>query len=144
MTRIIAGAALALTPVATLMFRFNNPDALLVLLLVAAAYAVTRALEHARTSWLLLAGVLVGTGFLTKMLQAYLVLPAFALVYLVAAPTPMRRRIWQLLLTLGATGLFVNNSRRVNIFYEPFGVLRKSTRIEVCFYSYNYMAGCLS
>ena len=42
---LIAGAALALTPVAALMFRFNNPDALLVLLMVAAAYFVVRATE---------------------------------------------------------------------------------------------------
>ncbi len=94
---LLAGAVLALTPVATLMFRFNNPDALLVLLLVVAAYAVTRALERARTSWLLLAAALVGTAFLTKMLQAFIVVPVFALVYLVCAPTPLRRRVLQLL-----------------------------------------------
>src|SRR6478736_6269311 len=74
---LLAGLALAFTPVAALMFRFNNPDALLVLLLTGAAYAVTRAIERAGTSWLLLAGALVGFGFLTKMLQAFIVLPAF-------------------------------------------------------------------
>ena len=94
---LIAGAVFALTPVAVLMFRFNNPDALLVLLLVGAAYATTRAAEKASTKWLLLVGVLVGFGFLTKMLQALLVVPAFALVYLIAAPTSLRRRIIQLL-----------------------------------------------
>jgi 4-amino-4-deoxy-L-arabinose transferase-like glycosyltransferase len=95
---LIAGAVLAVTPVAVLMFRFNNPDALLVLLLVAGAYATVRALEHASTRWLLLAATFVGLGFLTKMLQALLVVPAFAVVYLIAAPTPVRRRIVQLLL----------------------------------------------
>ncbi|MCU1456880.1 MAG: glycosyl transferase [Actinomycetia bacterium] len=95
---LFAGAALALTPVATLMFRFNNPDALLVLLLVGAAYALTRALESGRTSWLLLVGSLVGFGFLAKMLQALLVLPAFGLVYLFAGPPKLGRRIRQLLL----------------------------------------------
>jgi 4-amino-4-deoxy-L-arabinose transferase-like glycosyltransferase len=94
---LLAGAATALTPVAVLMFRFNNPDALLVLLLVAAAYALTRALEGASTRWLLLVGVFVGFAFLSKMLQAFLVVPGFALVYLLAAPTPLRRRILQLL-----------------------------------------------
>src|SRR6201999_812637 len=68
---LLAGAVLATTPVATLMFRFNNPDALLVLLLVGAAYSLTRALESTRTRWLVLAGALVGFGFLTKMLQAF-------------------------------------------------------------------------
>ncbi len=94
---LLAGAVLALTPVAVLMFRFNNPDALLVLLLTVAAYAVARALEAASTRWLVLAGSLVGLGFLTKMMQAFFVVPAFGLVYLLAAPTSVRRRIWQLL-----------------------------------------------
>ncbi|RKS72768.1 4-amino-4-deoxy-L-arabinose transferase-like glycosyltransferase [Motilibacter peucedani] len=94
---LFAGAVLALTPVAVLMFRFNNPDALLVLLLMGAAYAMTRAVEKAETRWLLLAGTLIGFGFLTKMLQALLVVPGFALAYLVLAPTPVRRRIVQLL-----------------------------------------------
>ena len=102
---LIAGAVLALTPVATLMFRFNNPDALLVLLLTCAAYATVRAIEHGHTGWLVLAAALVGTGFLTKMLQAFLVVPVFALVFLVAAPTPLGGRIRSLL--WGALALVV-------------------------------------
>jgi 4-amino-4-deoxy-L-arabinose transferase-like glycosyltransferase len=94
---IIAAGVLAITPVAVLMFRFNNPDALLVLLMTAAAYAMTRAVESGRTRWIAFAGALLGFGFLTKMLQAFLVLPAFALVYLVAGPPRLGRRIWQLL-----------------------------------------------
>ncbi len=94
---LLAGVVLALTPIATLMFRFDNPDALLVLLLVAAAYAVLRAQETASTRWLVLAGALVGFGFLTKMLQALLVVPAFAAVYLATAPTTPWRRVRQLL-----------------------------------------------
>jgi 4-amino-4-deoxy-L-arabinose transferase-like glycosyltransferase len=95
---LVAGAVLALTPIATLMFRFNNPDALLVLLMVAGAYAMVRALEHGATGWLLAAGMFVGFGFLTKMLQALLVVPAFGLAYLVAGPPRLGRRIVQLLL----------------------------------------------
>jgi hypothetical protein len=95
---LLAGAVLAVTPVAALMFRFNNPDALLVLLLTGAAYAMVRALEAGQTRWLVLASTLVGFGFLTKMLQALLVVPAFALVYLIAAPNPIRRRVGQLAL----------------------------------------------
>ena len=94
---LLAGAAMALTPVAVLMFRFNNPDALLVLLMVAAAYAVVRAVEHAGTRWLLLAGALLGLAFLTKTAQALLVLPALAAAYLWAAPTGLWRRVRQLL-----------------------------------------------
>ena len=93
---LLAGAVTALTPVATLIFRFNNPDALLTLLLVAGAYAVVRALEDGATRWLVLAGACVGFGFLAKQLQALLVVPAFALVYLAAAPGSLGRRLGQL------------------------------------------------
>lgn len=99
---LLAAAVLALTPVAALMFRFNNPDALLVLLLTLATYATLRAVEDGRTRWMVLAGALVGLGFLTKQLQAFLVLPGFALAYLIAAPVPLRRRIRDGLLAVGA------------------------------------------
>ncbi len=92
---LIAGLVLALTPVAALMFRYNNPDALLVLLMTAAAYALVRALEHGRSRWLVACGVLLGFAFLAKMLQAFLVLPGFALAYLWAGPPRLGRRVWQ-------------------------------------------------
>ncbi|KUI33270.1 glycosyltransferase family 39 protein [Mycobacterium sp. GA-2829] len=95
---LLAGAVLASTPVAALMFRFNNPDALLVLLLVVAGYCVTRATERdAGRWWLLAAGVAVGFGFLAKMMQALLVLPGFAVAYLVAGAGSVRRRLAALL-----------------------------------------------
>lgn len=94
---LLAGAVMALTPVAVLMFRFNNPDALLVLLMTAAAYAVLRAIQDARLRWLLFAGVLLGFGFLTKQLQVLLVVPGFALAYLLAAPAGLGKRIVHLL-----------------------------------------------
>jgi 4-amino-4-deoxy-L-arabinose transferase-like glycosyltransferase len=94
---LLAGAVMALTPVAVLMFRFNNPDALLVLLMTAAAYAVLRSVQDARLRWLLLAGALLGLGFLTKQLQVLLVLPGFALAYLVAAPAAWGKRLLHLL-----------------------------------------------
>ena len=95
---LLAGAVMAMTPVAVLMFRFNNPDALLVLLLTVAAYATVRALERAQTSWLVVAMACIGTGFITKMLQAFVIVPVIGLVYLLFAPTPLGRRIRQLLL----------------------------------------------
>ncbi|MCA1223025.1 glycosyltransferase family 39 protein [Streptomyces sp. 8L] len=94
---LLAGVVLALTPVASMMFRFNNPDALLALLMTAAVYCVLRALEGARTKWLVGAGVLLGFAFLTKTLQAFLILPPLAVVYMVCAPAPLRRRLGGLL-----------------------------------------------
>jgi 4-amino-4-deoxy-L-arabinose transferase-like glycosyltransferase len=98
---LLAGAALATTPVATLMFRYDNPDALLVLLLTASAYATVRALEFGRLRWLVLAGTVLGFAFLTKMLQAVLVVPGVAVAYGVAAPISPSRRLAHLLATLG-------------------------------------------
>jgi 4-amino-4-deoxy-L-arabinose transferase-like glycosyltransferase len=100
---LLAGTVLALTPVAALIFRFNNPDALLVLLLVAAAYCVLRACEKDSSRWwLIAAGVLVGFAFLAKMLQAFLVVPAFAAAYLIAGHPRMRRRIADLVAAAAA------------------------------------------
>ncbi len=108
---LIAGAIVALTPAATLMFRFDNPDALLVLLITLAAYATTRAIESGRTRWLMLAGAFVGLGFLAKQLAAFTVLPGLALGYLWAGPPKIGKRIWQLLAggaaMVGAAGWWV-------------------------------------
>ena len=95
---LLAGLVLALTPVAALMFRFNNPDALLVLLMTAAAYTLVRAVENGRSRWLVLTGLLLGFAFLAKMLQAFLVVPGFAAAYLCAGPPRLGRRIWQTVL----------------------------------------------
>ena len=96
---LLAGVVLALTPVAVLMFRFNNPDALLVLLMTAGAYATVRAVDDGRLRWLALAGACIGFGFLTKMLQAFLVLPAFGLAWLAGA---QRKRVLGLAVAVGA------------------------------------------
>ncbi|MGH3723519.1 MAG: glycosyltransferase family 39 protein [Mycobacterium sp.] len=93
---LLAGLALAVTPVAVLMFRFNNPDALLVFLLVTAVWAMLRAIEDGRTRWLLLVGTLVGLAFLTKQLQVMLVIPPIALTYLIVGPVSIGKRLAQL------------------------------------------------
>ncbi len=101
---LTAGAILALTPVAVLMFRFNNPDALLTLLLIAAVYATLRAIESPERAvrWLVLGGTLVGFAFLTKMMQAFLVLPPLAIVYLLAARPTLGVRLRHLLIAFGS------------------------------------------
>lgn len=75
---VIAAVVMALTPAAVLMFRYNNPDALLTFLLIAGAWAMQRSLEVGRVRWLVLSAVFVGLGFNAKFLQAYLVLPALS------------------------------------------------------------------
>ncbi|HEY8092599.1 MAG TPA: glycosyltransferase family 39 protein, partial [Acidimicrobiales bacterium] len=90
---LLAGLVMALTPVAVLMFRFNNPEALLVLLMALGAWATMRSIEQGSARWFTVVGVLVGLGFLTKALQVLLVVPAFGLAYLLFANTTLRRRI---------------------------------------------------
>jgi 4-amino-4-deoxy-L-arabinose transferase-like glycosyltransferase len=90
---LLAGAVLALTPVAALMFRFDNPDALLTLLMCCAAYTTLRGIESAKLRWSVATGALIGLGFLTKQLQVLLVVPGFGLAYLVAARTTFWRRV---------------------------------------------------
>ncbi|OFJ50672.1 glycosyl transferase, partial [Mycolicibacterium grossiae] len=105
---LLAGAVLALTPAAALIFRFNNPDALLVLMLVLGAYFVQRACAPDSSRWWLAGtGVVVGVAFLAKMLQAFLVLPVFGLVYLLAAAAPWPTRLRRL---AGATAALIVSS----------------------------------
>ncbi len=99
---VIAAIALATTPIAVLMFRFNNPDALLTLLMLFAIWGVAVAIERDRTLPLVLAGVAIGAAVLTKLLAGVLVVPALGLVYLVCANSTLPKRIVRLVLAFGA------------------------------------------
>ncbi len=98
---LLAGAVLAITPVATLMFRFNNPDALLVLLMTTSAALTLRSIRTGKARWLVWAGVAIGFGFLTKQLQAFLVVPGLVIAYAVCAP----HRWWPRVRHLALAGL---------------------------------------
>jgi 4-amino-4-deoxy-L-arabinose transferase-like glycosyltransferase len=104
---LVAAVVLTLTPITVAINRDNNPDTLLVLVLVGAAYALTRALQapapRAALIWLSVCGFLVGAGFLTKMLAAWMVLPAFAVAWLVGARLGWWSRIWRLLVAGAVT-----------------------------------------
>jgi len=93
---LLAAALLAITPITVAIGRVNNPDALLILLLVASAYATMRAVEGGRTKWLVWAGVFVGLAFTAKMLQGWMIVPALGAVYLLAGPPKLLTRIRQL------------------------------------------------
>lgn len=108
---LLAALILTLTPITVAINRDNNPDTLLVLLLVASAYALTRSLraeqDGPRTRWLLWCAFFIGCGFVTKMLQAWIVVPGFAAAYLVGSAAPVRRRILDV---LAAAGVLVVSS----------------------------------
>ena len=87
---LLAALALAISPISVLTNRNNTIDSTLVLVMLLGAWAVLRAAQSGKLRWLLLCAVFVGLGFNIKMLEAYLVVPAYGLLYLLAAP----RRIW--------------------------------------------------
>ncbi len=107
---LVAGAVLAATPAAALMFKFDNPDALLVLLMTLAGYFVIRAMCTAigrrAAMWVALAGVALGFAFLTKMLQGLMVLPAFGAAYLIAGQVRLRTRLVHLV--IGAASVVIS------------------------------------
>lgn len=94
---MIAGVVLLLTPAAAVMFRYNNPDALLVFLLTLATYLTIRACEDGRWRWVVATGAVIGMAFLTKSAQALLLLPPLGAVYLYAGPGQLKQRFLQLL-----------------------------------------------
>lgn len=95
---LLAGLALAVTPVMTVVNRSNLIESVLVLTMLLAAWAVTRATETGKLSWLLLGAVFVGLGFNEKMLEAYLVLPALILMSLIGSRVRWWTRLWHLVL----------------------------------------------
>lgn len=109
---LLSALILAVTPVTVAINHDNNPDTLLVLFSVAAAYALTRAITadvvaRSRTKWLLLCAFLLGCAFVTKMLAGWIVVPGFAVAYLLADTGTWRRKLFDL---LGATGVLLVSS----------------------------------
>ncbi|GAC1614626.1 MAG: glycosyltransferase family 39 protein [Ktedonobacteraceae bacterium] len=98
MAGLLAALALALSPISIVTNRNVTIDSTLALTLLVGAWAVLRAAETGRLRWLLLTAVIVGVGFNIKMLEAYLVVPAFGLLYLLAAPKSIWKRVGHLAL----------------------------------------------
>lgn len=89
---LMASAIFATTPITVLLARYNNPDPLMILLMLSALYAGVRATERAQARLIFLAAFLLGLGFLAKLLQAFLVLPALVLIFLGYTLMPWRKR----------------------------------------------------
>src|SRR5438132_3239657 len=97
---LLAALALAITPLSIVTNRNDTIDSTLALTILLGAWAVLRAAETGRLRWLLLSAAIVGIGFNIKMLEAYLVVPAYGLLYLLAAPKSLWKRIGHLALAL--------------------------------------------
>jgi len=95
---VIAALVLAVTPISIAANRNNTMDSQLVFTSLLAAWAVSLAVERGKLRWLLLCAFFVGVGFNIKMLQAVMVLPAFYLLYLIASPIAIWKRLSHLTL----------------------------------------------
>src|SRR6266566_198617 len=115
---LLAALALALSPISVVTNRNITIDSTLALILLVGTWAVLRAAETGRLRWLLLSAVIVGVGFNIKMLEAYLVVPAFGLLYLLAAPKSIWKRIGHLALA-GVLLLVVSFSWAVAVDLTP-------------------------
>nr|WP_240942684.1 glycosyltransferase family 39 protein [Planosporangium thailandense] len=115
---ILAAAAFATTPIVAALSHAEISDTLLTMLLVLAADATQRAVAGGRLRWLLLAGVWVGLAFQAKMVEAWGILPALALAYLVAAPGTVRRPLGHVGLA-GLVTLAVSLSWIVMVLLTP-------------------------
>jgi 4-amino-4-deoxy-L-arabinose transferase-like glycosyltransferase len=102
---LIASAVVAVSPATVALNRGNISDSLMILLLVLAADAVSAAVVNGSQRRLLLAALWVGLAFQAKMIEAWLVLPAFGLAYLVSAPGSAGRRVRQLAVAGVVAGL---------------------------------------
>ncbi|WP_066268713.1 glycosyltransferase family 39 protein [Heyndrickxia acidicola] len=94
---LLAALFLALTPIVVAADRTNEVDCMLMFVTLIATWALSRAVEKSHLKWLVLAFFLVGVGFNIKMMEAFLVLPAFYLFYLINPKLTWRKKIAHLL-----------------------------------------------
>lgn len=137
-TGLLAGAFLAVVPVATVIFRYNNPDALLTLLMIGIAYCTLESIDRGQLRWLLAAGLLTGAALLTKQLQVLLLLPSIALAYFLFAQTSVFKRFLHLSASLAAAvvagGWWFLLVQLTNPSQRPFiGGSRSNSAIELTF-----------
>ncbi|MEC1687502.1 ArnT family glycosyltransferase [Bacillus mojavensis] len=96
----IAALVMALTPIAAAVSRTNNIDSMLVFTLLLGSSCLLQAVKQGKLVWLLTAFGLIGLAFNMKMMQAFMVLPAFMLFCLIASRISLKKKIGSLLLSL--------------------------------------------
>lgn len=96
---LISALCLAVTPVFVAASRNNTIDNMLVMVLLFACLALSIAAEKGKFKYLIISMVLVGVGFNVKMLQAYMVVPALYITYLLAANVSVKKRVIHLVVS---------------------------------------------
>lgn len=133
---LLAATFMAVTPVSTVMFRYNNPDALLILLMTGIAFSLLQAIDRGQPKWVVLAGALAGAGFLTKQLQIGVILPAAVLTYLIFAQATWPKRFVHLTLAglaaIAASGWWLLVVQFTDPSERPFiGGSRTNSAVEL-------------
>jgi 4-amino-4-deoxy-L-arabinose transferase-like glycosyltransferase len=135
---LLAALALAISPVNIAVNRDNTVDAILVLAVLGAAWAVLVAIERGSWRWLVLGAALAGVAFNVKMLEAYLVVPALGLAYLLGAPRTWKQRFGHLALAavvlLAVTFLWVGIVDATPAAQRPYvGSSQDNSEISLAF-----------
>lgn len=100
----LASLIIACTPIAVAVSRTNNIDSMLVFTLLVATWMLFRAIRRQKAAWAVGAFAMIGVGFNMKMLEAYMVVPAFFLLYWLAFQATRKKKM--LVLTV-ATAVMV-------------------------------------
>lgn len=90
---LISSLIFAITPVVVVASRNNTMDMQLIFVLLLASWFLFKSIDTGKWRFLFLAALAVGLGFNIKMLQAYMILPAVAVVYLIFAKEKFSRRL---------------------------------------------------
>ena len=115
---LLSALVLALSPISVVTNRNNTIDSTLALVLLLGAWAVLKAAETGKLRWLVLCAVTVGLGYNIKMLEAFLVLPAFGLLYLLSAPRSLGQRLGHLAIA-GTVLLAISLSWSLIVDFTP-------------------------
>lgn len=95
----ISALCLAVTPVFVAASRNNTIDNLLVMTLLFACVALTKAVENGKSKYLYISLLLVGIGFNIKMLEAYMIGPAIYITYLLSTTIPFKKKVGHLVIS---------------------------------------------
>lgn len=96
----LAALIMACTPIAVAVSRTNNIDSLLVFILLLATGMMFKAVKQQKVLWAIASFAMIGVGFNTKMLQAYMIVPALILFYIIAYRTTWKKKLLSLMISM--------------------------------------------
>ncbi|AGK96711.1 glycosyltransferase family 39 protein [Clostridium pasteurianum] len=102
---LVSGFCIAVTPIFVATSRNNTIDGILTLALITASYFFALAIEKRNGKYIVLCLVVVGIGFNIKMAEAYLILPAIYITYMLFSSISIKKRMFHL--SIGTIALLI-------------------------------------